>query len=114
VLHVASDAADGPAGKKRMDCPHQEIIALYHEILPMCPQVRDWTPARASQLRTRWNEDERRQNLAYWRKFFEYVKSCDFLVGRSSKPFFADLEWMTKAGNFTKIREAKYENRTAA
>lgn len=27
-------------------CPHQEIIKLYHAILPMCPEVRDWTPAR--------------------------------------------------------------------
>jgi hypothetical protein len=44
--------------------------------------VRDWTPARAQQLRARWNEDPRRQNLDYWRQFFEYVKTCGFLVGR--------------------------------
>ena len=94
------------------DCPHQEIIAIYHEVLPQCPQIRDWTPARATQLRARWNEDPRRQSLDYWRRFFEYVKGCDFLVGRSGKtPFFADLEWMTKSGNFTKIREEKYANR---
>ncbi|MDE3023857.1 MAG: hypothetical protein KGI54_18730, partial [Pseudomonadota bacterium] len=40
-LVVASPADD------RHPCPHQEIIALYHEVLPMCPRVRDWTPARA-------------------------------------------------------------------
>lgn len=96
----------------KQDCPHQEIIAIYHEVLPQCPQVRDWTPARATQLRARWNEDPRRQTLDYWRRFFEYVKGCDFLVGRSGKtPFFADLEWITKSGNFTKIREEKYANR---
>lgn len=105
---VASDAG-------RPACPHQQIIALYHEVLPMCPQVRDWTPARATQLRARWNEDEKRQSLAYWKQFFEYVGQCDFLVGRAGKtPFFADLEWMTKSANFTKIREAKYENKRAA
>lgn len=96
------------------DCPHQEIIALYHEVLPQCPQIRDWTPARAVQLRARWNEEPRRQNLDYWRKFFEYVASCDFLVGRQhskdKRPFFADLEWIVKAANFTKIREKKYAN----
>ncbi|MGV7210483.1 hypothetical protein ACLB1G_21830 [Oxalobacteraceae bacterium A2-2] len=96
------------------DCPHQQIIALYHEVLPQCPQIRDWTPARANQLRARWNEDKRRQDLDYWRKFFEYVGTCDFLVGRSKQPFFADLEWMTKPGNFAKIREGRYENRGAA
>jgi hypothetical protein len=103
--------ADGVSGKP---CPHQQIIALYHEVLPMCPQIRNWTPARAVQLRARWNEDERRQNLDYWRKFFEYVKNCDFLVGKVNgqgrRPFFADLEWMVKSANFTKIREGKYAN----
>jgi hypothetical protein len=114
VPSEAGDALpDTPVGTpEKPACPHQEIIAIYHEILPQCPQIRDWTPARASQLRARWNEDPRRQNLDYWRRFFEYVKSCDFLVGRSgNKPFFADLEWMTKSGNFTKIREEKYANR---
>lgn len=115
--HVPSDAEDRPFAPSidvpaKLDCPHQEIIAIYHEVLPQCPQVRDWTPARATQLRARWNEDPRRQTLDYWRRFFEYVKGCDFLVGRSGKtPFFADLEWMTKSSNFTKIREEKYANR---
>lgn len=115
---VASEAVDGmhiierPA---KPDCPHQEIISLYHEILPQCPQIRDWTPARKTQLRARWNEDEKRQDMGYWRQFFDYVAGCDFLVGRAGKsPFFADLEWLTKSANFTKIREGKYENRSNA
>ncbi len=100
---------------KRPICPHKAIIALYHEILPMCPSVRDWTPPRARQLRTRWNEDEKRQNLMYWRKFFDYVRTCDFLVGMAGKtPFLADLEWLTKAANFTRVREGKYEHREVA
>jgi hypothetical protein len=112
---VASQAgnlsASRPQPAARPECPHQGIIALYHEILPECPQVRDWTPARAQQLRARWNEDPRRQTLDYWRKFFEYVKGCGFLVGRGAgdRPFVADLEWLTKSKNFTKIREGKYE-----
>lgn len=93
------------------ECPHQEIIKLYHEVLPQCPTVRDWTPARATQLRARWNESPDRQSLDYWRGLFQYVAGCDFLVGRTSKPFFADLEFITKSNNFTKIREGKYENR---
>lgn len=112
---VASLAGNPPGGRpersEKPECPHQEIIALYHEILPECPQVRDWTPARAAQLRGRWNEDPRRQSLDYWRQFFEYVKGCGFLVGRGggNRPFVADLEWLTKSKNFTKVREGKYE-----
>lgn len=106
--------AQPSAPPKRPECPHKEIIALYHEILPQCPEVRDWTPARATQLRARWSEDDTRQNLAYWRRFFEYVKSCPFLVGQANtkpgqKPFIANLEWLTKASNFTKVRERNYE-----
>lgn len=107
--------ADPPrAATAATACPHQQIIALYHAALPQCPRVRDWTNARAVQLRARWNEDPSRQNLDYWRKFFEYVGTCGFLTGRShrsgKRPFIADLAWMTKADNFTKIRERQYED----
>lgn len=108
---VPGVAEDQPSAPAKLDCPHKEIIALYHEVLPQCPAIRDWTPARATQLRARWNEHPDRQSLDYWRGLFEYVSGCDFLVGRSAKPFFADLEWITKSSNFTKIREGKYENR---
>ena len=111
---VPSDAGDQLPKVEKHDCPHEKIIALYHEVLPQCPQVRDWTPARATQLRARWNEDKKRQSLEWWKEFFEYVASCDFLTGRTAKPFFADLEWITKSTNFVKIREGKYENREAA
>jgi uncharacterized protein YdaU (DUF1376 family) len=114
VIGDAEDLFEGIAKPEKHDCPHQQIIALYHEVLPMCPQVRDWTPARAVQLRARWNEEPRRQSLEYWKKFFEYVATCDFLVGKchanGRKTFFADLEWIVKSANFTKIREGKYAN----
>ena len=115
---VGKDDADAPPAPPSPDdnpnCPHQEIIALYHEILPMCPRIREWTPARAGHLRARWNENKKRQSLDYWRQFFEYVKTCPFLVGQrpgtGGRPFFADLEWIVKSSNFTKIREQRYES----
>lgn len=110
---VASKTGNLPGIQAKPECPHQEIIALYHEVLPQCPRIRDWTTARQQHLRARWNEDKSRQSLAYWRRFFEYVGSCDFLVGKGGnngrKPFFADLEWLVQQKNFTKVREQKYE-----
>lgn len=108
---VPSDAGDNFPVVEKPQCPHQEIIALYHQVLPQCPRIRDWTPARAVQLRARWNEDEKRQSLDWWKKFFEYIAQSDFLTGRTAKPFFADLEWITKSKNFVKIREGNYENK---
>jgi hypothetical protein len=113
VASAAADLLDSPEPGVE-PCPHQKIIALYHEVLPMCPRVRDWTPARAAQLRARWNEDKKRQNPEFWKRLFEYVRTCDFLIGKTDKPFFADLEWISKSKNFTKIREGRYENRSAA
>ncbi|AMR77651.1 hypothetical protein [Cupriavidus nantongensis] len=124
-LLVDSDPADdfvlGEGGGKatRPDCPHQEIIALYHEILPMCPSIREWKGARQANLRTRWNEDPKRQNLDYWRTFFTYVAESKFLTGRAKtqegrKPFLASLDWIVKAENFTKIREERYHNEESA
>jgi hypothetical protein len=122
-LVVASQASDllgdAPATQEKKtaadSCPHQKIIDLYHEVLPMCPRVRDWTAKRAKQLRARWNEDKSRQSLEYWKGLFEYIAECDFLVGKAGRsPFFANLDWITKSINFTNIREGKYENRRAA
>lgn len=121
LLVDSSNAADlqlvpPPDGKPsaRPECPHQEIIAIYHEILPTCQAIRDWTPARAQHLRARWNEEPKRQNLDYWKRFFEYVSQSDFLTGRAnvghgrSKPFRASLDWIVKSENFAKIREGRY------
>lgn len=99
------------------DCPHKEIVALYHEKLPSCPAIRDWTAARATALRARWNESSERQNLEYWRGLFEYIAGIPFLTGSKSgsngRAFFASLDWIVKPENFAKIREGRYEERAA-
>lgn len=120
VLFVASPADDQePAepGTDKPACPHKAIIALYHEMLPTSPEIRDWTPNRAAALRTRWNEAPERQNLDWWRRFFGYVAESDFLTGKrhsaDRKPFCAPLEWILKAENFAKIREGRYHQEAA-
>ena len=121
---VASDAvapkADPKAASKsrqKPDCPQQQIIALYHEILIMCPTVRQWTDARAKQLRSRWNEEPERQSLDYWRGLFENIRyNCPFLIGQKQSPgkapFMVDLEWITKQANFVKILEGRFTEGT--
>lgn len=96
-------------------CPHEEIIAAYHEALPTCPQVREWNETRQGLLRARWRDDPKRQSLDWWRKFFVYVGKSDFLAGRAeprkgSPPFVADLEWLIRPTNFVKVIEGKYHN----
>lgn len=94
------------------NCPHQQIIALYHEHLPTAIRVREWTPARAQALRSRWREKPQRQNLDWWARFFDYIAESDFLMGRyhaaGRKPFEIDLEWICQSRNFVKIIEGKF------
>jgi uncharacterized protein YdaU (DUF1376 family) len=106
------DEPDVPTLASVDTCPHQAIVALFAEVLPSARQVRDWTPARQQLLRSRWREDKKRQDLAWWRRFFTYVGQSDFLMGRSAtpgrKPFELGLEWLLKSENFAKVREGAY------
>ena len=96
-------------------CPHQEILELYHRLLPANPGIKVWDGAREEALRTRWREDAKRQSLAYWERFFGYVASSPFLTGRqhgsNDRPFLPGLEWMVKAANFAKIIEGRYHDK---
>lgn len=113
------DEATLPAAPERgrTDCPHRDIVMLYHELLPMCPRIRDWTPARQAQLRARWSEDAGRRTLDYWRRLFAYIAESRFLTGRAPSagkpPFVASLDWIVKAENFAKIREGRYHKEAA-
>lgn len=97
-------------------CPYQQIVDLYHEMLPMMPQVKKLTEKRRRQIKARWLESPKWQNLETWRIFFSRVSESSFLTGNSppgygrSVPFLADLEWLTKESNFVKVCEAKYED----
>lgn len=99
-------------------CPHNEIIALYHEILPANPRIKVWDGARADHLRARWREDPKRQDLDYWRRYFSHVAASPFLTGKvdgqGGRPFLPGLDWLVKASNFAKVIEGRYHDRVAA
>lgn len=124
-LLVASPSADDLPPKEKIKstgtpaCPHQEIIALYHKLLPTCPRIREWTKTRGGYLKSRWCENTKRQSLAWWEKFFGYVADSEFLTGRGENtspgrdPFVADLEWLIRPQNFVKVIEGKYHRESA-
>lgn len=104
--NVVCDAKDA------CNCPHEQIINLYHDLLPTCPRVKEWTNARRTKLKARWNESKKRQDIDYWENLFKYISDSDFLMGRTQKPFMGmNLEWIVTQSNFTKIIEGNYENR---
>lgn len=92
------------------NCPQQEIIALYHEVLPALPPVREWTSTDADNLRARWKSAEKRQTVEWWREFFVYVGKSGFLTGERGT-FQASLGWLVKSANFAKVVNGNYEDR---
>ena len=92
--------------------PVQQIVELYHQLLPMLPPVRKLTKQREGYIKQRWREGDL-PDLEVWEKYFGYVSQSKFLTGgiegRDGKPpFRADLEWITKPANYAKIFEGKY------
>ncbi len=93
-------------------CPHLKIIDLYHEVLPELTEVRVWEGERERKLAARWKGDKARQNLDWWRSFFESVRGMPFLMGertgRDGRAFTCTLEWLVSPKNFAKVIEGNY------
>ena len=105
--------------KTGIDCPYQKIIADYNEILGqylgMCQKL---TPTRQKAVQARWRDcmkdgdfKTQEDGIAYFRRYFEYIKTCDFLMGNNGRDWRADFDWIFKQQNYTKICEGKYLSR---
>lgn len=109
---------------KLASCPHQEIIALFSEILPELPQVKVWDGAREKNLANRWKwvladlkkkgkQSDKAAGLEFFRRMFAYIAKCDFLMGKK-KDWSCSLPWIVEAENFAKIIEGNFEPKEAA
>jgi uncharacterized protein YdaU (DUF1376 family) len=109
--------------RHRLPCQHQKVIDLYHQLLPNHQKVEVWHKTRQGLLKTRWAEIEdeifkekgsvtEEEVLDWWTRFFGYIGKSKFLTGKTftkeRRPFMADLEWIVRPTNFTKIIERKY------
>jgi len=123
------DNPSGSSADKLPPCPHQEIIALYGQHLPMLPQPKPglWTGQRAKHLAARWRwllTTERKPGVLYAKdaaealdflgRMFAYVAGSDFLTGKSGKFTGCDLGWLVNEENFAKVVQGNYENRERA
>ena len=105
-------------------CPTQRILAIFGERLQELPQPRRelWngsTGAQAMRNRWKWLFSARRADgsryaettesgLEWFGLFFQTVAESDFLTGRSTGKWRADLAWLMKPGNFSKVIQENY------
>lgn len=127
VSLVANDV--GNKVDKVPDCPQQQIVELFGELLPELPQPRAWEGQRANNLKARWRwvltakrtkngeryATDAQTGIEFFRRMFGYVRESDFLMGRGKAGWLGcDLGWLVKAENFEKVLAGNYENREAA
>ena len=93
---------------KNGDVPYKEIIAAYHDILPMLSRVRVLTPHRKQQMQRRWNNEL--PDIEAWKIYFQDVAKSKFLTGKglSGQAWQANIDWLLKPGNIAKVSEGKY------
>ncbi|MDD5487108.1 MAG: hypothetical protein PHW65_06100 [Dehalococcoidales bacterium] len=95
-----------------VSCPHLEIVNQYNKILgDKLPKVIVdlWNGPRKRNLAARWKEDKKRQSLDWWSCYFSTVKATPFLAGENDKGWKADMAWLVKQENMTKVLEGKYD-----
>jgi len=124
AIAIAKEEDKSPDGSlsetEVSDTPHQQIIAIWHEVCPMLPRVNEklWDGNRATMLRARWKQRKEFQSLDFWRQFFRLIASSPFLTGqvtgRNGRAFQATLAWCINAENFKKILEGNYSPRASA
>lgn len=104
------------------NCPHNEIIDLWAEIMPDKPQPAKnlWQGTeRARHLAARWKagftiKHERtgeplytdlQSGIEWWGRFFKFLRKSQFLMGDNR---WFKLAWVIKRENFVKIMEMDY------
>lgn len=105
--------------KNGIDCPYQKIVTEYNLILgPYLGMCQKLTPTRQKAVQARWRDcmkdgdfKTQEEGIAYFKRYFEYIKTCDFLMGNNGRDWRADFDWIFKLSNYTKICEGKYLSR---
>ncbi len=109
---VSPPAVVGRKERKKPECPIQDIVAIYREVLPGHPDVFKLSAKRKARITARWRDDL--STLDDWRSYFLRVRESNFLTGRvvpingHRKPFIADLDWLVSEENMIKVVEGKY------
>ena len=113
LTNINQNLLSPPAETPKADAiQYQEIVNLYHQILPMCPAVNKLSAKRKGQIAARWKSGDL-PDLETWKNYFDFVSKSDWLTGKvdpspGRKRFVSNLEWITNETNFINIWEKKY------
>lgn len=90
-------------------CALAEVIAMYHEQLPMLPRVKIVSPKRKALLKTRQRDYPKAKDTEWWQAFFERAAESKFLTGNAGGNWLADFDFLLSPKGFTGVIEGKYQ-----
>ncbi len=103
----------GCTPKTKVLVPYDEIISVYHELLPSLAQVYKLSDTRKRYIKKLWLEEL--EDIESWRNYFIHVSRSDFLMGKVNdklgRPFIATIDFIINPTNFIKIAEEKYHEK---
>ena len=95
---VDSDALPTSPAASLPACPVDQVVELYHEVLPELPRCRLMPDGRRKAISRRWRwvmtsrkpDGARRAEsaadaLGWFRRYFEQTRASDFLMGRTAR-----------------------------
>jgi hypothetical protein len=117
------------AAIEKLACPVEDIVSVYHELMPDNPRVKVLNDARRKAIKARWAEaavltckpfgyTNQADGLTAWRFFFEVCSGSKFLTGKApgrdgKPPFVADIDFLFSQSGFAKCLENKYHREAA-
>jgi len=111
--HIEEARVETPSESppKRSPCPYNEIVNLYHKILPELPSIVVLTDKRKRALKARWGNGM--YGMENWDLYFNHVRESKFLMGKvdpwgGRKQFIADFDFLIRESTTVKTQEGKY------
>lgn len=97
--------------KEKDIIPYEQIIDLYHSICVSLPKIIKLNDTRKKSIKARWNEYK---DIQVFKDLFNMIEESDFLTGRNTSGWQANLDWIMKGNNMVKILEGNYKNKPKA
>ena len=102
---LVDEPNDSPTHRGRGDF----IFKLWNDKCRDLPKASSYTAKRRTAANARWKENP---DENFWIKAMDLVFQSDFLLGKNSRNWRANLDWFLRPGNAEKLHEGQYGKTT--
>jgi hypothetical protein len=86
----------------------ETVIGEYNRILPELPRAEAVSNSRRKSIRRCVKQDIARKDLDWWRRYFERVRECPWLLGKNQSGWRANFDWLLREEPMQKVIEGAY------